>query len=374
MGTKFSKRDYERFGFDIIQRRGYEVEAWDFTPWWKPDYAKHYIPPDSVEFSGFKSFNTLLETNESLKNLSETDIVIDPWRIYTSCNLVKMPSTKIGFLLLGLLPGAGHQRDIKYYLSKMVFHPIQSISAMKKKVLKKFNSKRSPDFMITGGKAVEKDNRYKIDEQTYIIKTHALDYDRFLEQEMVKNESTFYNTEPYAVFLDEDMIFHHDYIHKGIEPYCSAERYYPEINNFFSKFEEETGLNIKIAAHPRADYEKRGNPFNGRKIIEGDTVSLVKHSQFVFAHASTSINFAVIYNKPIFILDSYEYAERLKNQLNTFVSVLDLDIINISRKRSINFNQVTINKKKYSQYKEQYIKETGTPEKFVWDIFCDYLD
>ena len=70
LGTKFNHRDYKRFGFDIIQQRGYKVEAWDFTAWYKPEYAKNYDPPDPIEFSGHKIFNTLNETKASIINLN----------------------------------------------------------------------------------------------------------------------------------------------------------------------------------------------------------------------------------------------------------------------------------------------------------------
>ena len=63
-----------------------------------------------------------------------------------------------------------------------------------------------------------------------------------------------------------------------IEPYCNKEIYFNEINNFFSQYEKHTGLQIIISAHPRANYNKRENPFNGRKIIIGNTVNLVKKS------------------------------------------------------------------------------------------------
>jgi len=50
LGAILDQRDYHRFGFDIIQERGYRVEAWDFMPWMKPNYVKNYNVPDPVEF------------------------------------------------------------------------------------------------------------------------------------------------------------------------------------------------------------------------------------------------------------------------------------------------------------------------------------
>ena len=34
----------------------------------------------------------------------------------------------------------------------------------------------------------------------------------------------------------------------------------------------------------------------------------------------------------------------------------------------------SFNEKLYKIYKEKFIKEPNTPDKFIWDIFCDYLD
>jgi hypothetical protein len=170
------------------------------------------------------------------------------------------------------------------------------------------------------------------------------------------------------------MCFHPDYKYLGIEPYCSAKKYYPDLNQFFKHFENETGLNIIIAAHPRTDYGKRGNPFNDREIIADRTVELVKYSSLVLAHMSTSINFAVLYNKPVILLDSIKYETVLRNYISGWSSALNLTVINISKKWTDGFNKIVVDKKIYKEYKKQYIKEPGTPKKFVWEIFCDYLD
>ena len=86
------------------------------------------------------------------------------------------------------------------------------------------------------------------------------------------------------------------------------------------------------------------------------------------------MNFAVLYCKPIILIDSKEYESLLKAHIEAWRSALGLTKINISEKWIINMNKINVNNKKYVQYKEQYIKEPGTPEKYVWDIFCDYLD
>ena len=63
-GTKFTKRDYKRFGIGKIKKRGYSVEIWDFTPWWKPNYSKKYLPSDLYDFKHIKTFYNMKLKNE----------------------------------------------------------------------------------------------------------------------------------------------------------------------------------------------------------------------------------------------------------------------------------------------------------------------
>jgi hypothetical protein len=341
----------------------------------KPNYVKNYSVPDPVKFSGHKVHNTLYEAKLAFATLSETDAVVVHSNIDMATKLgVGLNGSKVGAQQLGLLPEVEHQRNMKNYLVKIVANPIQSISSAKRIIKRKLNFTSSLDFLIAGGKNAERNNRYKTDKNTDIIKAHAQDYDRYLEAEMKGNALFSEQYESYAVFLDEDMVFHPDTLYLGVEPYCTEDTYYPEINRFFKEFEIKTGLDIIIAAHPRADYENRVNPFESRNIISGSTVSLVKHSSAVLAHGSTSLNFAVLYNKPVIILDSLKYPLVYRNHINAMSSALGSDIIIISEKYSTDLNQYVVDENKYAQYKEKYIKEPGTQEKFIWELFCDYLD
>ena len=48
--TKLSERDYHRFGCDLMLNRGYEVEVWDCSFWYSPEYALKYSLPDPKHF------------------------------------------------------------------------------------------------------------------------------------------------------------------------------------------------------------------------------------------------------------------------------------------------------------------------------------
>ena len=89
----------------------------------------------------------------------------------------------------------------------------------------------------------------------------------------------------------------------------------------------------------------------------------------MFAHCSTSRSYAILYNKPIFYLTSEIISktwfgrEIKENSKLTGSQIINLDDFNINILK--NFE---INKKKYSKYKENFLKHPKAPEKLFEDI------
>jgi hypothetical protein len=132
---------------------------------------------------------------------------------------------------------------------------------------------------------------------------------------------------------------------------------------------------VIIAAHPRSDYHKKNNPFNGRQCIINETINLVKYSKFVIIHSSTSTNYAVLYNKPIIFISSKKYTTIYQKKIQFHSSLFNKFPINICQESKIDFEkEMKIDNDLYNNYKEDYIKETGTPEKPVWEVFADNVN
>jgi len=388
--TIFDKRDFQRFGFKIIEKRGYKVEAWDFSPWHKSDYFNNYKSPIPIKFDGRKLFKTRKQIEKQLSNLSTNDIIIDAWEIIKHYpfiqDIIRKKKIPFGYIFLGLIPETKPISNAKSTLmsknensikkKKVIYTIYQNLvrvgSFFKSNIMNKYDPKVNPTFIICGGKKANKSysgfNNINID----VIKTHALDYDRYLEQES-KDENVGIDSN-YAIFLDEDVPFHPDYLYHGIEPDCDPENYYAELNRFFQSFEKSFGFPVLIAAHPRANYSIRDNPFNGRKIIIGQTIPYVKHSTIVLSHMSTAKNFAILYAKPIIYLDSNRYSLRYRESILGHANALGESPVNISNDLDLTMINDQIDDRMYESYKDTYIKEPGTPEKPIWDIFCDYLN
>jgi len=365
--TIFTQRDYLRLGVDIIQKRGYMVEVWDFTPCLRPDYLKNYVCPDPFNFSGLQSYATFDDINAAVNDLSDKDILIDLSNLHRLISLSRYNRPIIGSLMLGLLPVSRNNKIIKY-IKKIILDPRAFFLYVLHTIQQKIKPLKSLDFIITGGSGG------KVSRKTTIIEAHSFDYDRYMEEGKRTIEVSSKHKASYAVFLDEDFSDSHDRYFMGIKPYPNSHTYHQEVNKFFDELESQTGFNVIISGHPKTDYIKKRNPFNRRKIISGKTAELIKNSSIVLAHGSTSLSFAVLYNKPALLLDSKSYPEYKREHIQNMSNALGLKKINIEKLNDFKIDEISINKTKYKSYKEQFIKKAGTPEKFVWDIFCDYVD
>ena len=102
--TKFSKRDYQRFGCDIIQKRGYELEVWDCSPWFKPEYSLKYKVPDLFDFPLIKVFKTFESTKSAFSELTQKDTIIDFFNLLTALDFGKTSGAKVGRFFCGQEP------------------------------------------------------------------------------------------------------------------------------------------------------------------------------------------------------------------------------------------------------------------------------
>jgi hypothetical protein len=203
-----------------------------------------------------------------------------------------------------------------------------------------------------------------------MIDIHANDYDLTLE---IKEEPDLKEA---IVFLDDGGPLHPDPIITKNKFPCTPEEYFRNLNSFFRTVEGKFGYPVVIAAHPKSNYGEMPDYFEGRKVIYSQTHRLAKSSKFVLATCSTSLNFAVIYRKPIIFL---ALNPTKKNILDSQISCLAAEFrknpIHWTGKGSVDWdNELIINKELYSKYLATYIKKTGSPEKHIWKIFAEYLE
>ena len=176
-------------------------------------------------------------------------------------------------------------------------------------------------------------------------------------------------TEKYLVFLDSYLPFHPDFRRNNL-PTIDPERYRVGISNFFKKVEDDLGMRIIIAAHPKSEYPL--GYFGKRVLIKNKTAQLVMKSQGVISHYSTSTAHAVLWRKPILFISSYDIrhcagAEYMELITTAMAKELNMPLYNIDHlPKTVSFPEVRENV--YEEYKRKYITTNTCFEKRNKDI------
>lgn len=387
----FCQRDYERFGIEIMRNNGFYVEIWDFTPVFNNKLFKTFKIPDPIDYeiSNCRLILNKKEAIRDIKNLEKNSLVITMFGMdYRTYFLYRELSKS------NILYALFYANNVPMYIntcsrskSTFVNNFVTFLNKIKKinfaKIKKHLFMRipfgclmlKLPSFILAGGSQTLINFKAPIGKDTKIVWGHALDYDLYLK-DLNKSPNNEFKDKKYALFIDQYRPFHPNYIRRNEKPPTSPNNYYPILNDFFSKVEKETGLDVVIAAHPRSKYEEHPDYFKDRKVIRGKTKELIRDSEIVLMHYSTSLNFAVLYHKPVIFITTNEMEQSIMDAkyIRSFSSEFNKKFININSNYEIDWQkELKINEEVYSRYKEKYIKRRNTKEDFFWQIVADEI-
>jgi len=385
----FCRRDYERFGIEIIRNNGFDVEVWDLAPViYTRVYNKIEVPdPINYKKSNCRLFINKDEIIREIRKLKLDTLVITIFVINLKTYFLYRELSKkdipYALFCVNTIPYHKTKVTTRNLLSKIkldyFFEKIRGLNFEKiKRYLFNINPFKhlmikSPTLILAGGSKTLINYNPPIGKRTKIIWGHTLDYDLYLK-DLIKPSKNEIKGEKYAVFIDQYLPFAPDYIYMGTKSPLTPARYYHSLSKFFSRIEKETGLNIIIAAHPRSKYKKHKNYFGDRKLIYGKTIELIRDSELVLMHYSASLNFAVLYNKPVLFFTTGEMekcASEVK-KICVYSTELNKEFINIDGNFRVDWDkELTVDKETYANYKEKYLKRKGTEEKPFWQILAD---
>lgn len=354
--TPATERDKKRYGIDFLIADGFDVSVWDLTSWFKG--IKH-------DFFGYRQ-----KIEEELEALPKDTIIIcligyRPVSLWLYQAIAKA-GLRWGLLEMNATPTHPKNDSVKNLLKRMKF---ATIAKTKHYVFPRipcsFLGVQPATFEVLGG-SMSVHHTYPVDDKTVRLWSHHPDYDMFLEA--MADHSVPVVESPYCVFLDEYLPFHPDYSYNNQIPPYNPEEYYVTIRRFFDEVEKIYKIPVVIALHPRASKSF----FGKRTVHQGNTALLVKHSDFVITHASNSINFAVLFRKPILFTvtesikkDSHEYGI-----VQWITKWLCQEPVNIDNQN--NWIIPFVNNGIYDRYEDAYIWHTPESQ-FVGNVLADYL-
>jgi|TARA_Y100000294_G_scaffold164624_1_gene171522 hypothetical protein len=378
----FSLREYLRFGVETLEKN-FLIRTLDFTPWLYPQHYKIY---SNKKF--YYKNNVPISSEEDLLNLLDTthpDIVIDCLQNNKKTKRIRKIIKKNGkSLFVGLFinsvpyPKINIRKTLKILISKPreFFYKLFEYINSKYYYLTKFKS----DLGVVGGLC----NISKAkDKSKELIYAHCTDYDIYLD---IKDKPAN-NKNSYAVFLDGAIAYHPDRIIDNVikgnpnaQHPIGRDEYYSLLVKFFNKFEKETKLPVIFATHPKTPnnvIEKFPDLLKGIKYQIGNTGQLVRSSNMVLVHQSTSFAFAVLFNKPaVFLTLSKLKKFELGPRIDNLAKVVNGQVINLDNdlNKPLDFQKLSkIDKGRYKNYLDQHIKMPDSPDIPLWEIVTDYI-
>ena len=368
--STFNKRDYDRFSVKYFLDKGFKVEIWDLTPYINPYWYINHKVTDPVFYNCYSIFKNKTQISNALLKISSEDILFSIISLNSNTSFIfdyfTNNNIKYGLIKCDSIPILSKPKDKRNYLNYLK-SPFKLFQILLNKSKNIFFKKYFPSFVIIG--SISSLNNFKktkfYHNQIDIIEAHSFDYDVFLKNNKKNNNKEI----KHAVMLDEGGPYHPNIKKDGQE--VKKNTYYNDLNSFFKKFEKIINYDIVIAAHPRINYSEIGNLFDSRLIKYNQTLELVKNSSYVLAHASTSINYAVLFRKPIVFINSYDYSFNYQNSIKYCAETLGYIPTNINSSK-IEFSS-KIDKDKYNFFIDNYIKYPGSSEKKIFEIFIDFL-
>ncbi len=369
--SPFNRRDYERLGVEVFIKNGFEVYVWDFTPFLHPEVYRKVKVPDPITYEKYRRFLTKKEALSSILKESQGSFVVSyigyrpkSFPIFKALSKNRIPYS---VFMSNALPSIIQKLQPIDILKKILrATPNKLINYVFARIPYRYLGIRSARFNLAGGELSTKYYKYPVGPKTETLWLHTLDYDIYLK-ERNKLVQTNKNT---GLFLDEYLPFHPDFIHQQIPPPTTPEEYYPLLCRFFDFLEDNYGTRIIIAAHPSSRYEELPDYFGGRPVIRGKTVQMVRKSEFVIAHSSTSLNFAVLFGKPVIFITTNKLQQSSHGPfIKLMASWFGKRPINIDNPIEIDWDkEFTIDKEAYSKYKNCYIKKNGSEDLLFWQV------
>jgi len=371
----FDERNYRRLGIEYLFLAGWDVYVYNITPLVVPEYQRRFNQSGGKVYcyTKYKEINSHRELFSQIIKNSNPDFYIDYCGDTTiSSFLAKLMIQNKGGRRIEIRGGsAPHFAPVtdspfKGVLDKCIktICKLTKYSILRTLVIISHRLLIKNDIVVVSGKL----SQCGLSKYTKVIYAFSLDYDLYVKSKN-KMKSKYIN--PYAVYIDQNLTNHPGFLYINEKPPATIEGSMIFLHDFMSRLRKLMGIDILIAAHPRSDMETLEKNYNGYKILNDETVDLVRDAEFVIGHYSTSLQYAVFFNKPILILTTDELSKSNRaSYIQEFCKALGCKILNICHEVSADDikSRLRISSNHYKNYIDSYAKAKNTPQQQLWEI------
>lgn len=297
---------------------GYQVQWADISP--VTNLKAHQTRPKEVldyQKMGVRICHSYEEIYNLIENLQEDCIVISSgsWdrKHYPIYKHLSKRKIRYGYMILNSCYELASQEKgmnrLKRYMERLTINRVAE--SIFRRLPKSLFRGMACSFLINNSAREVEDykKRFFCDDKTRYLVVHSNTYEEALSH--IKEERIV--KEQYCVWLDSYIPYHPDLAQLGAT--VNAGEYYGSLRKFFSWVQDNYKIKVVISAHPRSDYIKHSDSYEGFEIIKGKSCLLVRDAEFVLSAASTSFLYAITYQKPILFI----YQNALVQELNSHI-------------------------------------------------------
>lgn len=372
------ERNYERFGIQTWIDRGWTVEVWDLTPLTHPRVWQHFTESGHAlrEFEGYFPIAREDQLEAKCSQAGPVGYFIDfagdgYYPLRAKMSLIRAGAVRV-ICSIGLIPaGSYNQRGFATKLGRLLANgPIQASKRLTQALAWRWTERLiRPGLVVVSSRksVVPSGNDYET------VQAHNLDYDIYLGLKSVEMPS-----EDYAVFIDQDLCSHPNFLFANMPFFVTPSRYFPTLCQGLRRISELLNVGVRIAAHPRASYRYRGaDCFEGLPVEYGKTAELIRSCRLVLCHFSTAAQFAVLFKKPVVFLTTDELASSAGAvYVEEFAAAFGKSVVNLDGDlEAVDWQgELRVDHQRYDAYRNEYIKIDGSPELPLWDIVINHLE
>lgn len=388
LGNIFAQRDWDRFGCGYFADRGYEVIPVEFVDLVRPGMREQMSHDGFKSVAGARTVTTIEDMDALAAEFGPGDLIINNLHLdgITAPLFWALKRHKIAYAVLNInnLPTAWYRGGPKSGICEYIRLKLSDWGGVLYRLRGTLRNMLdggigwrrlpSPRWWIRAGFFHSRlGNASPKLWNAQVIKTHSFDVEHVRE---IDEQRAF--DRPYAVFVDDGFLDpdHPDFVFAGRPMPATIEKYGAAVANLLERVQNELGLDVAIALHPKSSPKHAQRLLGDKfKISHGQSAQLIRDAEFATMHCSTAVSFAALFETPVLFMttDEIETDDYYRDFIIRLASWFGQSRVNIDHLPGT-LNVPQLDKKAIADYSAAFLFEPDAAPGPIWQTVAEQFE